>query len=38
MNAKAMKDPRLNDPAMMGAMAFDTRRFAVGGFAELVGW
>ena len=38
VNARAMNDPRLNDPAMMGAMAFDTRRFAMGGFAELVGW
>lgn len=38
VNAKAMKDPRLNDPALMGAMAFDTRRFAMGGFSELVGW
>jgi uncharacterized protein YbaA (DUF1428 family) len=38
VNARAMKDPELlADPAMK-VMAFDMKRFAVGGFAEAVGW
>ncbi len=38
VNARVMKDPRMQDPAMMGAMPFDPERFAVAGFEELVGW
>ncbi len=38
VNAKVMKDPRMQGDAMQGAMPFDMKRFAVGGFAELVGW
>ncbi len=36
VNAAVMKDPRMND--MQGPMPFDMKRFAVGGFRELVGW
>jgi uncharacterized protein YbaA (DUF1428 family) len=38
VNAAVMKDPRMNDAAMMGSMPFDPRRLAVGGFEVLVGW
>jgi len=38
VNAAVMQDPAMQDPAMMGAMPFDTKRFAVAGFEELVGW
>ncbi len=38
VNAAVMKDPRMNDPEMMRNPPFDMRRFAMGGFSELVGW
>ncbi len=38
VNAAVMKDPRMNAPAMPKKMPFDMKRFAVGGFRELVGW
>ena len=38
VNAAVMKDPRMSDPAAMGPMPFDTRRMAMGGFKELIGW
>jgi uncharacterized protein YbaA (DUF1428 family) len=38
VNAAVMKDPRMNDPAIMGPMAFDVKRFAMGGFEVLVSW
>lgn len=38
VNAAVMKDPAMQDPAMMGAMPFDVKRLAVAGFEELVGW
>ncbi len=38
VNAAVMKDPRMNDPAIMGSMVFDPKRFAVGGFEVLVSW
>jgi alkaline phosphatase len=38
INAKVMKDPRMNDPAMMKSMPFDMKRFAMGGFKVLVSW
>ena len=36
INAQIMKDARMNDPAMMKAMPFDMKRFAMGGFKVLV--
>jgi len=38
VNARVMRDPRMHDPVMLGAMPFDVKRFAVGGFEVLVGW
>jgi uncharacterized protein YbaA (DUF1428 family) len=38
VNAAVMKDPRMSDPAMMAAMPFDPKRFAMGGFEVLVAW
>lgn len=38
VNAAVMKDPRMNDPEMMRNPPFDVKRFAMGGFSELVGW
>jgi len=38
VNAKVMKDPRMNDPAWQGTMPFDPKRFATAGFEELIGW
>jgi len=38
INARVMKDPRMHDPAMLGAMPFDVKRFATGGFEVLVEW
>lgn len=38
VNAVVMKDPRMNDPEMMRNPPFDMKRFAMGGFAEVVGW
>jgi uncharacterized protein YbaA (DUF1428 family) len=35
VNAAVMKDPRM---AMMGPMAFDQKRFAVGGFEAPISW
>ena len=37
VNRAVMKDPRL-DAIMKGEMPFDTKRLAMGGFKELVGW
>lgn len=36
VNAKVMKDPRMNDPAMQKAMPFDVKRMCYGGFEVLV--
>ena len=38
VNAKVMKDPRMNDPAMQKAVPFDMKRVCYGGFDVLVGW
>jgi uncharacterized protein YbaA (DUF1428 family) len=38
VNAAVMKDPRMNDPVIMGTMPFDVKRFAMGGFEVLVSW
>jgi uncharacterized protein YbaA (DUF1428 family) len=38
VNAKVMKDPRMQDPVMQGAMPFDVKRMAMGGFDVLVAW
>jgi uncharacterized protein YbaA (DUF1428 family) len=38
VNARVMKDPRMQDPAMLGAMPFDLKRIATGGFEVLVEW
>lgn len=38
VNAKVMKDPRMHGEAMQVPPPFDMKRFAVGGFTELVGW
>jgi len=38
VNAAVMKDPRMGDPAMIAAMPFDPKRFAMGGFDVLLGW
>jgi uncharacterized protein YbaA (DUF1428 family) len=38
VNAAVMKDPRMSDPAMMAAMPFDHKRFAMGGFDVLISW
>jgi uncharacterized protein YbaA (DUF1428 family) len=36
VNARVMKDPRMNDPQMQKAMPFDPKRMAYGGFRVLV--
>jgi uncharacterized protein YbaA (DUF1428 family) len=36
VNAAVMKDPRMK--CMQGPMPFDMKRFAAGGFVEIVGW
>ena len=38
VNARALNDPRMQDPAMLRAMPFDVKRMATGGFEVLVGW
>lgn len=38
VNARVMKDPRMNDPAMMANAPFDMKRFAMGGFETIVSW
>ncbi len=38
VNARVMKDPSMNDAAMQGAMPFDVKRMAMGGFEVLVSW
>lgn len=38
VNAKVMKDPRMNDPQMQKAMPFDMKRMCYGGFEVLVSW
>ena len=38
VNAKVMKDPRMNDPQMAKAMPFDIKRMTYGGFEVLVSW
>lgn len=38
VNAAVMKDPGMQDPAMMAAMPFDVKRMAYGGFEVLVSW
>ena len=37
VNARVMKDPRVNTPEMK-QMPFDMKRFAYGGFRVLVAW
>lgn len=36
VNAKGMKDPRMNNPNLQKDMPFDMKRMAVGGFKTLV--
>ena len=38
VNAKVMKDPRMNNPEMQKAMPFDMKRMCFGGFRVLVSW
>jgi uncharacterized protein YbaA (DUF1428 family) len=38
VNARVMKDPRMQDPAVMAVMPFDPKRMAMGGFEVLVAW
>ncbi len=38
VNAAVMKEPAMGDPSMVATMPFDPKRFAMGGFEELVGW
>lgn len=38
VNAKVMKDPRMNDPNMAKQMPFEMRRMTYGGFKTLVHW
>ena len=38
VNAKVMKDPRMNDPDMQKMMPFDMKRMCYGGFNVLVSW
>jgi uncharacterized protein YbaA (DUF1428 family) len=38
VNARVMKDPRMNDPAMAANPPFDMKRFAMGGFRTIVSW
>ena len=38
VNAKVMKDPRMNNPEMQQAMPFDMKRMCFGGFKVLVSW
>ncbi len=38
VNAKVMKDPRMNDPKLQKEMPFDMKRMSFGGFETLVYW
>jgi uncharacterized protein YbaA (DUF1428 family) len=38
VNARVMKDPRMNSAALQGPIPFDAKRMAMGGFKQLVGW
>ena len=38
VNARVMKDPRMNPEEMKQSMPFDMKRFAMGGFKVLVSW
>ena len=38
VNASVMKDPRMNNPAIMKQMPFDMKRMCMGGFDVLVSW
>lgn len=38
VNARVMKDPRMNDPNMQKEMPFDMKRMAYGGFKTIVYW
>jgi uncharacterized protein YbaA (DUF1428 family) len=38
VNARVLKDPRMNAADMMKEMPFDMKRFAYGGFRVLVSW
>lgn len=38
VNAKVMKDPRMNDPELHKSMPFDMKRMTAGGFETLVHW
>ncbi|MET0791028.1 MAG: DUF1428 domain-containing protein [Polyangiaceae bacterium] len=38
VNAKVMKDPRMNDPELQKNVPFDMKRMAYGGFETLVHW
>jgi len=38
VNKAVMKDPRMQDPAMITMAPFDLKRMAMGGFEVLVAW
>jgi uncharacterized protein YbaA (DUF1428 family) len=38
VNRAVMKDPRMQDPAMIELAPFDVKRMAMGGFDVLVAW
>jgi uncharacterized protein YbaA (DUF1428 family) len=38
VNARVMKDPRMNDPNMGKDMPFEMKRMAYGGFKTIVWW
>jgi len=38
VNAAVLKDPRMESPIMKAPMAFDLKRFAMGGFEVLISW
>jgi len=38
VNAKVMKDPRMNNPDLAKSMPFDMKRMTYGGFETLVYW
>ena len=38
VNAKVMKDPRMNSPEIQKAMPFDMKRMCFGGFKVLLSW
>lgn len=38
VNAKVMKDPRMNSPDLQNGIPFDMKRMAYGGFETIVYW